>query len=354
MHRCGRSIGCLGAALILAATAASVRAADFSFPAVVESVQPRMVKLYGAGGVRGLEAYQSAFLISDKGHVLTVWSTVLDTEFLSATLDDGRRFQAKIIGVNPRLEIAVLKIEAEGLPHFDLSKAVPMRSGRRVLAFSNLFGVATGDEPASVQRGMVAAVAPLTARRGAFQSSYQGSVYILDAITNNPGAAGGVLTDRRGRIAGMLGKELRNSQDNTWLNYALPVDAIRSAASDIIAGKTASIEDDGGRKPPKEPLTLSALGIQLVPDVLPKTPPFIDQVRRGSPAQRAGLRPDDLILFVNNRLANSCSFVRQEIGFIDRIDKVRLTIQRGQQLLDVELQADSPPPTDPDSKRPGG
>ena len=66
---------------------------------------------------------------------------------------DGRKFEAKLLGADPRLEVAVLKIEAAGLPCFDLAKAAKVDAGARVLAFSNLFGVATGNEPASVQKG---------------------------------------------------------------------------------------------------------------------------------------------------------------------------------------------------------
>ena len=99
-------------------------------------------------------------LISAEGHVLTVWSYVLDTDYISVTLDDGRKFEAKLLGADPRLELAVLKIDAADLPHFDLAAAAAAEPGTRVLAFSNLFGVATGDEPASVQHGIVAAKTP--------------------------------------------------------------------------------------------------------------------------------------------------------------------------------------------------
>lgn len=309
------------------------------FADVIEAVQPRVVKIYGAGGIRSLEAYQSGFLISSEGHVLTIWSYVLDTDLITCTLDDGRRFEAKLVGANPRLEIAVLKIDGKNLPHFDLQQAVPLRPGRRVLAFSNLFGVATGDEPASVQHGMVSAVSPLNARRGAFKSSYQGSVYVLDAITNNPGAAGGALTDRRGRLAGILGKELRNALDDTWLNYALPIAELSSAVADIRAGKSAPPDKPAKARPPEQALSLNLLGIALVSDVVAKTPPFIDHIRAGSPAAKAGLKADDLILFVNNRIASSCKVVRTELAAIDRIDPVRLTIQRDQALREVVLKA---------------
>ncbi|HEY1783940.1 MAG TPA: trypsin-like peptidase domain-containing protein, partial [Pirellulales bacterium] len=85
----------------------------------IDSAQPRMVKLYGAGGFEGLEAYQSGFLVSADGHILTAWSYVLDTDYLAVMLADGRKLEAKLVGADPRLEIAVLKIDAQSLDHFD-------------------------------------------------------------------------------------------------------------------------------------------------------------------------------------------------------------------------------------------
>ncbi|MDE0737000.1 MAG: trypsin-like peptidase domain-containing protein, partial [Pirellulaceae bacterium] len=182
-----------------------------SFAAVSASQQSKMVKIYGAGGIKGLEAYQSGFLISEKGHILTAWSYVLDTDYITAVLNDGRKFQATLVGADPRLEIAVLKIDTDRLDFFARNMAIDLEAGDRILAFSNLYGVATGDEPTSVLHGIVAAKTPLDARRGAFKTPYRGPVFILDAMTNNPGAAGGALTNREGKLAGILGKELRNS-----------------------------------------------------------------------------------------------------------------------------------------------
>jgi S1-C subfamily serine protease len=238
------------------------------------------------------------------------------------------------------LELAVLKIEATGLPHFELATAAAAEPGTRVLAFSNLFGVATGDEPASVLHGIVAGKSRLEARRGVFDTTYKGPVYILDAMTNNPGAAGGALTDNEGRLLGMLGKELRNALSNTWLNYAIPVDQMSSTIDEIRSGKfVRKPTDDPNQQKPQKPVTLDLLGLVLVPDVLERTPPYIDAVRPGSPAASADLRPDDLLLFVNDRLVQSCKALATELSFVDRIDTVKITVIRGQELVDVKLAA---------------
>jgi serine protease Do len=324
---------------------------DASFAAVARAVQPKVVKLYGAGGFRGLEAYQSGALISAEGHVLTVWSYVLDADEVTVVLDDGRRFAARHVAADPLTEVAVLKFDAAGepLPYFDLSKAVTAEPGCRVLAFSNLFGIATGDEPVSILQGVVSAVAPLDARRGAFATNYRGDVYIVDAAANNPGAAGGVLTDSQGRLLGLLGKELRSSLTGTWLNYALPASAFASSVEDMMAGRFTPPELSEVERP-EDPLSLARLGIVLVPDVIVRTPPYVDRIIPGSPASRAGLRPDDLVVMIDNQVTPSC---RDAVHLIERLERdaeLRLAVLRDDELLEFTLKSDPPEPADEEAK----
>ncbi|MBN2473013.1 MAG: serine protease [Pirellulales bacterium] len=336
--------------VLLAAPLALPAAADSGAPGnralgrssiaeTITQVQPKIVKIYGAGGFRGMEGYQSGMLISPEGHILTVYSYVLDTDYLKATLDDGRKFDAKLLGADPKLEVAVLKIDAADLPCFALDEAVEVESGTRVLALSNLFGVATGNEPASVQHGIVSVKTSLAARRGVFETPYSGSTYVLDAMTNNPGAAGGAVVTRRGKLVGMLGKELRNSLNNTWLNYAVPIAELRTSVDEIRAGRFDPERRDASTARPQRSLQLSMLGIVLLPDVLQRTPPYVDQVYPGSPAAAAGIRPDDLILLVGERLIQSCKALRDELEHIDYEDPITLTLLRDQELLERTLQA---------------
>jgi len=324
-------------AVLLSAYAAS--AADPSLARVIDQAQTKIVKIYGAGGFRGMEGYQSGFLISAEGHVLTALSYVLDTDRITVTLNDGRHYDAKLLGGDPRLEVAVLKIEAASLPHFDLAKAVPLTDGVRILALSNLFNVAMGDEPASVQSGTVSVLTRLEGRRGVFETPYHGPIYVLDVATNNPGASGGALLTLQGELAGMLGRELRNSLNNTWLSYAVPIDQLRQSVDEIEAGKFISLKELPPEKKPASPMEPGLLGISLVPDILERTPAYVDQVRPGTAAARAGIQPDDLILLVGNHLTQSCKALRKELEMIDRADAVKLTILRGQELVEVTVQA---------------
>src|SRR6056297_4159559 len=133
--------------ILLIALGPSLAAAQPSMQRTVRDAQERVVKIYGAGGIASLEAYQSGFLVSPEGHVATAWSYVLDVE-PTVVLDDGRRFDATIVGFEPRLELAVLKVEASQLPFFRLDGDIVAEWGDPVLAVSNLFGIASGSEPA--------------------------------------------------------------------------------------------------------------------------------------------------------------------------------------------------------------
>ncbi len=303
----------------------------------IDDAQPKIVKIYGAGGFRGMEAYQSGILISPQGHILTVFSHVLDTDYITAVLADGRKFEAKLLGADPRLEIAVLKIEANGVPYFDLAGAVKSNAGVRVVALSNIFGVAMGNEPVSAQKGTVSVVTRLDARRGVYETPYRGSVYVLDVTTNNPGAAGGALITRGGKLTGMLGRELRNALNNTWLNYAMPIEELRSSVEQIESGRFVAREAESVKKPARS-VDLASLGIVLIPDVVERTPPYIDRVRPDSPAARAGIRPDDLVLLVGDRLVQSCKALTSELEYIDYEDPVKITVLRGQDLIPVSLR----------------
>lgn len=330
---------------IAALSAISTRTARADAPPTalhetIRQAQRKIVKIYGAGGVRGLEAYQSGIVISPAGHILTALSYVLDTDDLTVVLDDGRHYTAELLGVDQVSELAVLKLplKDETVDAFNLEEAATAQVGDRVLALSNLYNIAGGDEPVSVLQGIVAAVAPLAARRGGFQSNFHGSVYILDAAANNPGAAGGALVDWNGRLLGILGKELKSSATGAWLHYALPIDQIAATVAQLREGK--SLNEDDAPPAPLEGLKLADLGLVLVPDVLARTPPFIDSVVPGSAADRAGLRPDDLVVFVAGEPIGSCKAVTEAISHQERFDEVRLSVLRDGQLIETSLQAD--------------
>jgi serine protease Do len=327
-------------ALAIVALTATTLPAQSTDETIAQTL-PKIVKIFGAGGVKKLHAYGSGFVVTPEGHIATVWSHVLDTnsDDVTVVLADGRRFEAEILGAEPQLDLAVLKLKAEGLelPYFDLDKDVGTASaGTRIRGFSNMFKVATGDEPVSVLHGVIAAKTKLTARRGAFEVPYDGPVYVVDAITNNPGAGGGVITARSGKLLGMIGKELRNAKNNTWINYAIPVPELTETIRQIISGDFTPREDKPEDDNPNRYNPLD-FGLVMVPDVLYRTPAYVDTVVLGSPSAKAGLKPEDLVLFVNDELVHSCRMLSSELGHLEAGDTLSLIVRRGTKLVTVEL-----------------
>lgn len=332
----------LGAALMCLTGGTASLQAQTSREAI-SRVQSRVVKIFGAGGIKGLHSYGSGFLVSPSGHIVTVWSHILDGDVVTIVLDDGRRSYGKVIGVDPKLDLAVLKIDGADLPHFDLKTAVTGGVGTRVLAFSNLFKVATGDEPVSVLHGVVSAQTRLDARRGRFQAPYDGPVYIVDAVTNNPGAGGGVLTTQDGRLLGMIGRELRSRDTNLWLNYVVPIQELQPRIDEIISGKFSSSSFDNALPSPEVTISALELGLILVPDVVYRTPAYIDQIVPGSIASQGDLRPDDLIVFVNNEVVPSIRAFQAELAKARPGSALAIVVRRGKLLVSVSLDVPGAP-----------
>ncbi len=306
------------------------------FASMLDAAQMKLVKIYGAGGLKGLESYQSGFFISDQGHVLTSWSTVLDIDKIRIVTHDGKKWEGELIGSDPVTELAIVKIEGDGFPFFRLNPNQKAEVGDRIFGLSNLFGIAAGEELQSIQRGVIMASTTLASRRGRMKTPYQGPIYVIDAMTNNPGATGGALITLRGELLGILGKELRDEGSGIWLNYAIPVDVVAESSRNILEGKT--IKKPAEVVVAKRPHRLIDLGLTLVPNVLPKTPAYVDQVAIDSIAARSGLKPNDLVIAINGQRVDSRKALEELISTIDRADPVALLIQRGNELVSIEIR----------------
>ena len=336
---------CLGA---IAAGPCSPARAQESLAAEAERVNQRVVKLYGAGGFQGLNSYGTGILVSPDGYILTVASHMLVTQDLRVHLWDGRRFHAKVVVAEPELDAALVKIEKveEPLPFFDLAQAAkaPLaRPGEWILGFSNQFQIATRDEPMSIQHGVIAAYSKLHGRRGVFEAPYTGDVYVIDAITNNPGAGGGPVTNRKGELLGIIGKELRNTLTDTWINYAVPVQVVSKFVDLGMKGEYKPVIKE---KPSGGPGGYH--GIVLVPNVVERTPPFVEEVIPNSPAAKAGIRPDDLIVYVDGEQIVSIKAFRELIARTQPGMVLKLEVQRtnketgGERLIPVEMKLEEP------------
>jgi len=338
--------------------------ADESFAKVCEQVNSKVVKIFGAGGIKNLAAYCTGVIISPDGYILTLNSYLVTSENLRVHLADGSRYEyAKLVAADPDLDVAIIKIgddkhKVEDLPCFNVLEAAQrprLDVGAGVLAFSNLYEHALREEPVSVQHGVIEAYSQLYGKKGIYDQGFTGKVYVLDAITNNPGAAGGALTNRKGELVGLIGKELTNELSQTWINYAMPIDAklelmladgkkttvsiadmvekvvVRKEKYNAVAANRSKIKGGG------------FTGIILVANPVERTPPYVEEVVPNSPAAKAGLKPDDLIVYVDGLPVGSIQTFNETLDRYRPGTEVKLEVRRGDKLTTVPLMLSEMP-----------
>jgi serine protease Do len=239
-----------------------------AFAPAIARAQERTAKVFG-GSIGRTPGYATGVIVSNQGDILTAAGSLLATENLRVTLADGSEHTARVVRRSNGLQAAWLKIDA-ATPHwFDLSQAPSAAAGDWVMAVSNAFKVADGNEPLSVNLGVVSLRTKLDARRGFQDFPYEGEVVLYDAITSNPGAAGGAVIDADGKLVGMIGKVIEAKNTNTRLNYAVPHDQL----ADFLAGKepatTPAIATNAAK---------GDLGVRVFPLGGRKSPAYIDRV----------------------------------------------------------------------------
>jgi serine protease Do len=323
----------------------AIAAQDSDIPTaseVIAACQPTIVKLFGAGG-GSLDSYGTGILISSEGHVLTVWNHLISSGYLTAVTFDGRRFQVETLGTSSEVDAALLRLKSddgETFPFVDLKVAIDPEPGTSVLAFSNMFRVAAGNEPVTVVHGVIAAKVPLEASQGRWTFPVKSPVWLIDAITNNSGSAGGLLTDLNGRPVGLIGREIRHSTLRTWANYAVPLTTLAPIAESLRSGRKTEVRP----KDAAEMVTISdqeltsRFGLTLLPNVIERTPAFVDRVVLKSVADTAGFRRGDLIVLANDFVITSVTDFQQQLATYRTGTVVVITVNRDQQLLPLEIR----------------
>jgi serine protease Do len=339
------------------------------FRIAIESALPRVVKLYGLG-VGTQAGYGSGVLVSPDGLVLTVFSLLIDAEHIRAVTHDGTTYEADVVHRDAQRQLALLQLKARPLvaagsaeavaspattfdpfPYFTVSCEVPLDSpfggcpglqvGDWVVAAGNPFKVADGAEPVSIAHGIFSARTRLDARRKVKDFPYRGDVLVIDAITSNPGAPGSVLVDIEGRFVGMIGRVVVSNRTHTHFNYAIPRDVLaefmREAADPEVAAKTKSV-----RRAQDDESAAVDVGLRISRTGYKDLPPFVERVRRGSRAEKAGVLKDDLILSINNANVADVREFDERWRTLEPGEPIDLVIRRDRRIMNVRLEAPTP------------
>ena len=265
----------------------------------------------------------SGVIVSPEGYILTNNHVVDGATDVQVTLADKREFKARVVGRDPKTDIAVLKIDGENLPTIMLGDSSKLQVGDYVLAIGNPFGVGQ-----TVTMGIVSA----TGRGGLGIEDYED--FIQTDASINPGNSGGALINDRGELIGINTAIISHgSGGNQGIGFAVPVNLAREVTDQIL--KTGKV-------------TRAYLGVSLQ-DVTPAIAKAFDakgeqgalvgDVSPNSPAQRAGLERGDIILDVNGKPVSDTNQLRMSISMMQPDSTVTLRVLRNGSTRDDNGQA---------------
>lgn len=259
----------------------------------------------------------SGFIISQDGYVMTNAHVVADAETIYVTLPDKREFKAKLIGSDKRTDVALLKIEATGLPRLALGDSDKIRPGEWVLAIGSPFGLDN-----SVTAGIVSA-------KGRDTGDYL--PFIQTDVAVNPGNSGGPLINLRGEVIGINSQIYSRSGGYMGISFAIPIDeAMRvseqlKASGKVTRGRIAVAIGDVTKE------VADSLGLGRARGAL------VGSVEPGGPAEKAGIEAGDIILKYNGRDIEKASDLPRMVGDTKPGTRVPLQVWRKGQTREVPI-----------------
>jgi serine protease Do len=236
----------------------------------------------GGDHVMKQQALGSGFIIDTQGHIVTNAHVVDGAETVKVKLFDDREFRAKVVGKDDRLDVAVLKLESSppDLPVAALGQSESLRVGEYVVAIGNPFGLGN-----TVTMGIVSAKGR-TIGAGPYDDFIQTDASI------NPGNSGGPLFNLRGQVVGI---DTAINPQGKGIGFAIPIDAVKDVLPQLIASGHVSRGRLGVVIQGMDEDLAKALGMDRPHGAL------VGDVEAGSPAERAGIKPGDIIVAVDGQ-----------------------------------------------------
>lgn len=263
-------------------------------------------------------------VIVDKrdGVVITNHHVIAKADEVHVSLVDGRSFKAEVIGSDPELDVAVLKIDADDLVDVDFGDTERLEVGDFVVAIGNPFGLGQ-----TVTTGIVSALD----RTGLGIEGYEN--FIQTDASINPGNSGGALVNLKGELVGINTAIIAPSGGNVGIGFAIPVNMVKASMEQLL-------EHGEVRR--------GQIGVSIQ-DITPELRRYFELengqqgvlvtgVGEGSPAEKAGLNDGDVIVAVDDEDTRSAGQLRSQIGMRSVGDEVEITVIRDKRRKVFEVE----------------
>ena len=274
----------------------------------------------------------SGVIVSSEGYILTNQHVVDGADQIEIALADGRTTTAKVIGVDPETDLAVLKVNLTNLPTITLGRMDQTRVGDVVLAIGNPFGVGQ-----TVTMGIVSA----TGRGNMGIEDYEDFIQTDAAI--NPGNSGGALVDVNGNLLGINTAIYSRSGGSLGIGFAIPVSTARSVLESIITTGSVTRGWIGVEPQDVTPEIAESFGLEQ------KSGAIVAGVLKNGPADRAGIKPGDILVSVDGQDITDTTRLLNLIAQIKPGSnaKIHLVRKNHEMDLDVMIGKRPPPPKQP-------
>ncbi len=288
-----------------------------------------------------VEAKGSGFIISSSGIIVTNNHVVNHAKTVSVTLSNGSVYPAKVLGTDSRTDLAVLKISAsKPLPYVDLGSSANVEPGEWVIAMGNPFGLG-----GSVTAGIVSALG-----RDIGDGPYDKFIQVDAPI--NEGNSGGPLFDQNGQVIGVNTAILSPSGGSVGIGFAIPSDQVKRVVAALAAGGKVVRGYLGVAAQQISPQMAQAMGLPT--DNPANDGALIAAISPNSPADRAGLKPGDVITGVNGAAVTNPSDLAADIANVDPGHDTRINYIRNGKPASISVAVTTMPANPDASFQQGG
>jgi len=271
-----------------------------------------------------LLGFGSGVIISKKGYIVTNNHVIEGSDEILVALDDRREFEAELIGTDPSTDIALLKVEEEGLSYLRFGNSDELQLGEWVLAIGNPYNLTS-----TVTAGIVSAKARniniLRTREFSIESFIQ-----TDAAVN-PGNSGGALINTRGELVGINTAIASRTGAYTGYSFAVPASIVEKVVNDLMEFGAVQRAILG--------VTIQDVTAELAKeyDIEEIEGVYVNGVRQGGAARDAGIREGDVILSVNDVRVNSSSELQEQVSRYRPGEEVKVVVRRNGSLKQFDV-----------------
>jgi Do/DeqQ family serine protease len=272
----------------------------------------------------------SGVIVSPAGYILTNNHVVEAADEIEVALADGKKLQATVVGLDPDTDLAVLRVAANGLHAITFGESDRLRVGDPVLAIGNPFGVGQ-----TVTSGIVSALG----RSGLQINTFENFIQTDAAI--NPGNSGGALVDAQGNLVGINTAIYSRSGGSMGIGFAIPVSTARAVLEQIVQSGSVTRGWIGVEVQEITPALAESFKLGDARGTL------IAGVLRGGPADRAGVKPGDVLTAVEGKPVANPKSMLDVVAALQPGSSAKMTLRRKAQTLELAVTVGQRPKPQP-------